>query len=434
MPASRDEVRKAPSIPADHAHYTSAQLGMNRVLFLLSLSVLINYIDRSNLSIAAPLIKDDLGLSALQLGKLLSAFFWAYACMQIPAGWLVDHFDVKWVFALGFLLWSAATAGTGVLHGFAALLLIRVLVGMGESIAYPSYSKILAEHFRDSSRGLANGVIATGAALGPAVGLIIGGSVVARFGWRPFFLALGLGSLLWLIPWLRWMPERTDAHARIPKQSIALADLLSHRSLWGTCIGLFCGNYSLYFLVTWLPFYLVRGRSFSLHHMAQVGALMFLVFAVSATVWGKLSDRWIAAGDSVTLVRKGLMVVGNAGFGLFLMASVIAPTSLLLVALCLAGVFLGMSNSNLWAITQILAGPRIVGRWVGVQNFLGNLAGGIGPTLTGFLIDRTGGFRWAFIVVAGIAWIGALNWAVVLGPLEQVEWSKTVAAPLEAKP
>jgi MFS family permease len=310
--------------------------------------------------------------------------------------------------------------------------LIRVVVGVGESIAYPSYSKILAGYFRDERRGLANGVIATGAALGPAVGLIIGGSAVARFGWRPFFVTLGLGSLLWLIPWLRWMPARTVAAARTPTQSIAIVDLLSRRAVWGTCIGLFCSNYSLYFLVTWLPFYLVKGRGFSLHHMAQVAALMFLVFAISATVWGKLSDRWIAAGDSVTLVRKGLMIVGNAGFGVLLTVSVLVPEAMLVWALCAAGVFIGMSNSNLWAITQVLAGPRIVGRWVGVQNFLGNLAGGIGPTLTGFLIDRTGGFRWAFFVVAGLAWIGALNWALVLGPVEQVEWKTTGGIPDEA--
>src|SRR5271157_4212535 len=113
-----------------------AHPGMNRVVSLLALAVLINYIDRSNLSIAAPLLKDELGLSGSQLGTLLSAFFWTYALMQIPAGWLVDHFDVKLVFALGFLLWSAATAVTGVLHGFAALLIVRVILGIGESVAF----------------------------------------------------------------------------------------------------------------------------------------------------------------------------------------------------------------------------------------------------------------------------------------------------------
>ena len=182
--------------PTTHEAPTSAR--MNGVLFLLSLSVLINYIDRSNLSIAAPLIKDELHISASQLGTLLSAFFWTYAFMQIPAGWLVDRFDVKWVFAAGFFLWSAATAVTGVLHGFAALLIIRVILGVGESIAFPSYSKIIGTYFDKSRRGSANSLIIAGLALGPALGMLVGGTAVGRFGWRPFFLALGLVGLLWL--------------------------------------------------------------------------------------------------------------------------------------------------------------------------------------------------------------------------------------------
>src|SRR6201997_2222223 len=114
-----------------------------RILVLLFVSVFINYIDRSNLSIAAPLIKDELGISASQLGILLSAFFWTYSSCQILSGWLVDHWNVKWVFAAGFFLWSTATAVTGLVHSLVALLLVRVVLGIGESVAYPGYGKIL---------------------------------------------------------------------------------------------------------------------------------------------------------------------------------------------------------------------------------------------------------------------------------------------------
>src|ERR1700758_2400306 len=137
---------------ATTTQHAPRRAGMNGVLFLLSLSVLINYIDRSNLSIAADLIKGELRLSDLQLGALLSAFFWTYGCMQIPAGWLADRFDVKWVFATGFFVWSAATAATGVLNGFAALIVMRVILGLGESVAFPSYCKILGSHFTESQR------------------------------------------------------------------------------------------------------------------------------------------------------------------------------------------------------------------------------------------------------------------------------------------
>ena len=167
---------------------------MNGVLFLLSLSVLINYIDRSNLAIAAELIKHEIRISDLQLGILLSAFFWVYALMQIPAGWLVDRFDVKWVFAAGFFLWSASTAITGLLHGFAALLIIRVILGLGESVTFPSCGKILGSYFKERHRGFANAMLMVGLALGPALGMWVGGRAVGRFGWRPFFLAARPGG------------------------------------------------------------------------------------------------------------------------------------------------------------------------------------------------------------------------------------------------
>src|SRR6202140_2022265 len=212
---------------------------MNGVLFLLSVAALINYIDRSNLSIAADLIKGELHLSDLQLGTLLSAFFWTYACMQIPAGGVVDRFDVKWVFAIGFFVWSAATAATGVLHGFAALIVIRVILGIGESVAFPAYSKILGTHFQENRRGSANAAVIAGLALGPAVGMLVGGTVVGRFGWRPFFLALGLGSLLWLVPWVAWMPRRTSVAAPASEGTVGVLDILRQRSAWGTCLGQF---------------------------------------------------------------------------------------------------------------------------------------------------------------------------------------------------
>ena len=163
--------------------------GMNGVLFLLGLSVLLNYIDRSNLSIAAPLFKDELHISNTQLGTLLSAFFWTYALMQIPAGWLVDRFDVKWVFAAGFFIWSAATAITGILHGFAALLTIRVVLGLRRIGCLSLLQQDSCGHFREDRRGFANGMIIAGLALGPAIGMLVGGRAVGRFGWRPFFLA-----------------------------------------------------------------------------------------------------------------------------------------------------------------------------------------------------------------------------------------------------
>lgn len=408
-----------------HAH------GLNIVLFLLGLSVVINYIDRSNLSIAAPLIKDELRISGSQLGTLLSAFFWTYTLMQVPAGWLVDHFDVKWVFAAGFFIWSVATAVTGVLHGFLALLLIRVVLGFGESVVFPACSKIVGGHFEETRRGFANAIVMAGLALGPAIGMLVGGSLIARFGWRPFFITLGLAGLLWLPPWLRWMPHRTLHSTPVSEQEAGILDILRQRPAWGTCICQFCMNYCLYLLVTWLPFYLVRERNLSLNQMARVGGLVFLLSAASALTFGKLSDRWISAGSSPTNVRKGLAIVGVLGLGIFLAASAIAPSNLYIWTLGLVGVFNGMLACNVWAITQILAGPRMLGRWSGLQNFIGNFAGVVSPALTGFLLDWTGRFVWPFFIAAATTVIAAVSWIFIVGPLEEVTWPKNIAKPVE---
>jgi MFS transporter, ACS family, D-galactonate transporter len=431
-PAIRDEVR------ATAAPDSIERQGMNRVVFLLTLSVLINYIDRSNLSIAAPLLQDELHISNTQLGTLLSAFFWTYGLMQIPAGWLVDHLDVKWVFATGFFIWSTATAATGLMRGFAALIAVRVILGIGESVAFPSYSKILGTYFGEARRGFPNAVLMAGLSLGPALGIWVGGKFVGHFGWRVFFLGLGVGALLWLPPWLAWMP-RKPATSRAASQGIGLIPLLKQRSAWGTCVGQFCVNYFLYFLLTWLPTYLKRGRGFSMDDVAKYGGLLFLMSAISATVWGKLSDRWIRSGATPTLVRKSSMVIGQLGVGVFLVLDAITHGQVFILMMALTGVFLGISVCNGWAITQTLAGPLAAGRWTGVQNSVGNLAGWVAPMLTGFLIDRTGRFIWPFFITAAVAGLGAIGWGLVVGPVEPVDWQNsappsTMAAPTPLRP
>jgi MFS family permease len=357
--------------------------------------------------------------------------------MQPLAGWLVDRLEVKWIFAVGFFVWSAATAVTGAVHTFAALLVARVILGIGESVAYPSYSKIFASHFLESQRGFANAVIGAGQALGPAVGFLFGGALVARFGWRPFFVVLGLVSLLWLVPWFQWMPRTLQPGKAASEEGPRMSEILAHRSSWGTWIGHFCTNYPLYFLLTWLPLYLVNWQHFSLEEMAKVGGSTFLVAALSVMICGRLSDRLISTGASATRVRKTFMALGLTLAGVFLAACVVAPRGLFVAVLLLAGASLGLVNSNLCAITQTLAGPHAAGRWMGAQNFVGNLAGAVAPALTGFLVDRTGHYYWPIFVTSAVTWIGALDWMFVVGPVEPVLWktsrSKTIVSSQPAR-
>jgi MFS transporter, ACS family, D-galactonate transporter len=397
---------------------------LSAVLVLLGISVFINYVDRGNLSIAAPMLKDELGISASQLGFLLSAFFWTYACLQLVSGWLVDKLNVNWVFAGGFLVWSAATAATGIVHTFVMLFGLRLILGIGESVAYPSYSKIIALHFPEEHRGLANSVISAGLVLGPGFGMLIGGTLMARFGWRPFFLVLGLVSLFWLIPWIKWMPEARDSTHSDTSGAPSLPEFLRLRSAWGTCIGLFCGNYVNYVLITWLPFYLVRGRHFSMDGMAKIGGSAYLLGAGIAMLSGWLSDRWIRAGQTPTRVRKTFVAGGIALAGISLGLAAVTGTALCVIMLFMGVMFFGASASNVWAITQTLAGPQAAGRWTGFQNFVGNLAGIVAPAVTGFVLDRTGQFYWPFAILTAIALTGTVSWVFLVGSVEQVVWHK----------
>jgi ACS family D-galactonate transporter-like MFS transporter len=394
------------------------------VIILLSISVFINYIDRGNLSIAAPMLKDELGISAAQLGMLLSAFFWTYACLHLFYGWLVDRLNVNWVFAGAFFLWSAATAATGLVHTFAALFVLRLLLGMGEAASYPSYNKIIALNFEEEHRGAANSVLASGLLLGPGFGMLFGGLLMARFGWRPFFIVLGLASMLWIVPWLKWMPKKQYAAQVETTGAPNLREFLLLRSAWGTCLGLFCGNYVNYFLITWLPFYLVRERHFSMDKMAKIGGIAYLLAALACTIAGWLSDRWIVVGATPSLVRKTFTGGGIGLSGIFLGLAVVSGPRLCVALVILGVMAFGVSASNIWAITQTLAGQRATGRWVGFQSFFGNMSGMVAPAVTGYVLQRTGQFYWAFLIVAGVAFAGAALWILLVGRVEPVIWDR----------
>ena len=416
---------------------------LSRLALLLALSIFINYIDRGNLSVAAPHIKDELGLSYSQLGILLASFFWTYAIFQIVSGWLVDRFSVYWVLALGILLWSAATFGTGLVRGFKLLLALRLILGIGESVAYPSYSKIISRHFSEFQRGRANSLICAGQASGPAFGTLVGGMLMARVGWRLFFIVLGIASSLWLLPWLKFLrrpptdtsalapflgnaaissPASLEGPARETAASATIVQILQQRSAWGTFAGLFAYNYIWYFFITWLPTYLERERNFSVQTMSIVTGSAFFVLAISALVSGWLSDKWIAAGGTPTRVRKTFTGVGSAIASSIVLVVLVANHIAAMSILMFVCIGLGLGTSNLWSVTQTLAGPATSGKWTGLQNFTGNLAGWIAPALIGLILQHTGNFFWVFVITSCVTLLGAAAWVFVVGPVRPIAW------------
>jgi MFS transporter, ACS family, D-galactonate transporter len=399
---------------------------MPMALSLLVVSVFISYVDRGNLSIAAPLLKAELGLSPSRIGILLSAFFWGYTVCLFICGWFVDRFDVNRVLPLGFLLWSLATVATGMVHGFVLLLLMRLVLGMGESVTFPCYSKILVRHLPEHERGFANGAIIAGMKLGPAAGTLGAGILMTHIGWRPVFVGIGLASLLWLPAWMKWMP-RGEELANSTSFSPSVRDIFRQRVFWANAAGAFCNAYPLYFTITWLPFYLVHEQHLAMANMVRIAALYYTIDAAAALATGWVTDFWICQGRGVTVVRKSAMAVGwaTAGIG-FLGCSYAGPSSYL-AWLIVTGIGLGIGNSGVWAFTQTLAGPQAVGRWAGLKNGFCNLSGVICPALTGFTVDWTRHFHVAIGITAGICLLGAMVWVFAIGEVRQVDWTATAA-------
>jgi MFS transporter, ACS family, D-galactonate transporter len=390
-------------------------------LVLLAICALINYVDRGNLSIAAPLLKDELRVSASQLGILLSAFFWTYTAMQFVSGWMVDSFDPSRIIGAGFLLWSLTTAATGFVRGFTMLLAMRLMLGIGESVMIPACSKILGFHLPEHHRGFANGVLQGAWSFGPAVGTLGAGLLMARYGWRAVFIGIGLTSLAWVPAWIKWMP-RGGAMERSLVATPGFADILRQRSFWRVCGGHFSVNYLAYFMLTWLPFYLVRERHLSMQSMPKIASAYYAIEGLSAITTGWFSDFFIRRNYTPTLVRKSAMAIGHVIAGIALGGCALANSHWYLSCLAAIGIGCGTARAGPFAFSQTLAGPHATGKWTGLQNGFANLSGVVAPALTGFLVDRTGSFLAPLAIAAAVLMAGGLSWVFAVGRVEQVSW------------
>jgi len=391
------------------------------LVFLLGTAVFLNYVDRGAISIAAPKLKDELGLSAEAYGLVFSAFFWIYAPVQFFAGWLCDRFSVYRLMAIGIMIWAGATLLMGFAGGFLSLLVLRVMLGVGESISFPGSSKIIARHVPAERRGIANAAVAAGIALGPAAGVLAGGLILGSLGWRWIFFAFGVATLFWLLPWqqvLRDLPKTRhfDEGARVP-----LGKLMSKWPLWSMSIVHALGNYCFYFLLAWLPLFLTKSRGFSIPEMTMLATLGYAVQGACAFAYGHFSDWWTRSGRSEALCRRWMMVASQTLAAAAVLGLAFAHDAVTIgILLCLAGAASAALSLNLYAVAQMFAGPRASGTWVGFQNAVGNLSGIICPIVTGIIVDRAG-YESAFFLTAAVAAVGAIWWAVGVPRIHPVE-------------
>jgi ACS family D-galactonate transporter-like MFS transporter len=403
---------------------------MNRqrwvIVGLLFLASLINYFDRATIAFALPLISKELHLGPEAKGVLLSAFFWSYALMQIPMGVLADRVNLRWLYAVAFTLWSISQGLMGLATGLGALIAFRMLLGIGEAIYLPGGSKIVSLLFRPAERGLPCGIFDAGTRTGLVMEGVLVPWMLMHFGWRVSFMTIGFTALLWLIPWFLLTPKDLRAPGTGRPASAgrgfvaAVVTLVTNRNLLGICLGFFCFDYYWYFLVNWLPDYLVTSRGLTLMTAGIYAALPYFVFGLSEPIGGWIADRLIAAGWSETHARKGIVTFAFLT-GLFLIPAARVSSPGAAVALIIGGCLVGLATGNLLVILQSCAPPDEVGLWTGVYNFVGNIAGILSPLITGFLIAKTGSYAPPFILAAGLIAIGPLAFWLIVGQLTAVD-------------
>lgn len=379
------------------------------VVSLLFFAVLANYIDRGNLSIAAVPLMRDFDIAPARMGTLLSSFFWTYALLQLPAGYLVDRFGLKWTYAGAFLLWSAASTGVGFANSFAQILLLRLVLGIGEAAAQPASIAYIRRNFSPDQQGLPTAIYLSGMSLGPALGAMLGAALVATVGWRLLFILTGLGACVWIVPWLIMLPP--DAGPRAASGVSAKAPpwklLRRQPTLWGITIGAFFYSYFWYYCLTWLPSYLMMARGFSFLKMGAYTAAPLMLMALVSMTSARVGDRLIRRFGRPIFIRKMFVVCGFLlGTSILLLIS-LKSTVAVLATLTLSLIGIGLAAANYWALTQAASPAALIGRVVGCQNTVANVAGICAPMLTGFLIERTKNFDVSIAFAGGSLFIAA---------------------------
>ncbi|MBI4909790.1 MAG: MFS transporter [Acidobacteria bacterium] len=377
------------------------------VVGLIFAGIVVSYVDRGNLGIAAPSIMKEFSFDPKAMGVLLSAFFWTYAFFQIPAGTIVDKFGIRWVYAGAFLVWSLASAAIGFGRGLTDILILRMLLGMAEAVGPIASLSYIRRNFDGADIGLPTAIYIAGQNLGPAAGTLLGTQLIEHFGWRAMFIFTGLGALVWLPGWI-WLAPRNDGRAPTPAGAPAPVTRLPWREVtsspafWATSLCVFLASYFWYFLLTWVPTYLISTRGFSTAEMGRVLSMPMFAMAVLNIAAGFVADRLVKKVGSVFRVRLWFCAAGYLGSGALLLLLVFpsreAVLPILLVAVCATGI----GNANYWSISQHSAPANLVGRTIGYLNTISQIAGAAAPLITGWILGPEKQFGIA-LLIAGVA-------------------------------
>ncbi|WP_051248570.1 MFS transporter [Inquilinus limosus] len=405
------------------------------IVFLLFLGGGISYLDRAALSIAAPLIAEDLQLDPARLGIVFSSFFFGYALFCFVGGWAADRIGPKNVFTLAMTVWSVFCGLTAAATNIAVLLVVRVIFGMGEGPFSATANKVVSNWFPRREQATAVGIANAGQPIGAALAGPVVGTIAVLAGWRISFIVIALVGLVWVAAWMLLATDRPEQHrwlgpvereemeqeraqgpavtARLP-----LSAYLRRPAILATAFAFFGYAYILYFFLSWFPTYLVKAQGLSIGTMGVVNAIPWLVGCIGMVLGGIVCDQIYRRTGHALFARK-LILVGSLAIAAICvaLAGIVTGVSAVVALMAVSVFFMYLTANTYWAIILDTVEEGRVGSVGGFVHLIANLAGIVAPAVTGFIVEWSGGFAGAFVLTGGIAVLGALAVAVfVRGP------------------
>lgn len=400
-------------------------------LMFLLIAGIINYLDRSALSIANSEISNELGLTKIHMGYLLSAFSLSYAFAQLPIGVLLDKFGSRLMLGIGLLGWSIAQLFCGLVHTLQSFFICRLILGIGEAPQFPAGAKSIGEWFNIKERGKPMGIFNASASIGPALAPPILTGLMLTFGWRVMFIILGVAGIFAALGWLIMYRNRDsvaltteettflDEGSPIGKESKATlkesVGLLSNSTTWGIIIGFMGVVYMIWLYLTWLPGYFEHEYGLSI---AKTGIIVMIpyIFAIAGTiVAGFVADSFAKKGYSIIITRKWLVATSLLFAGIFTIPAAYTSDLTLAVAfLCITQFCLTFASGSAWILVTSVIASRQISTLGGLQNFGGYLAGSAAPIVTGYIAQNTGSFKLALIVSSIVAFASAIAYIILI--------------------
>jgi sugar phosphate permease len=418
-------------------------------LIMLVIAGTLNYLDRSTLSIANPLIRQELGLSIADMGLLLSAFLWAYAFAQLPGGALVDRLGPHRLLGSALGLWSIAQAAAGFVTSFGQFSIARVFLGLGEAPMFSSAVRVVRDWYNVRDRGLPTGIWNCTSSLGPAIAPPILTVLMISFGWRWMFIVMGVVGVVVAASWLllyrdaretqftaeerHYLTDGEETRAHTPVRFAEWLGLFRFRTTWGLVLGFFGIVYMGWLYLAWLPGYLEMQRHMSIPKTGVVAAIPFAFGVVGSIGGGWIADWLVRRGFSPVNSRKIPVIIGLLGMVVFTVVAAEAASNVLAVAAISGALMFGAAASGMsWALASVAAPANCTASLGAIQNFGGYLGGALAPTVTGFIVQATGSFVPALLTSAVIGLVSTVAYLLVIRgePISAAELDLVAGGPV----